>query len=87
VQSLRVGGVLVYSTCSFAPEENEAVVSAALAEDDRLSLDPIALDVTAFSEPLTEWDGEAFEGVSNARRIVPDGTFEAFFVARIRKAV
>lgn len=87
LDALRPGGVLVYSTCSFAPEENEAVVAQALADDDRLSLDPITVDVPAFSSALGEWQGQRFEGVANARRIVPDGTFEGFFVARIRKAV
>ncbi len=87
LDALRPGGVLVYSTCSFAPEENEAVVAQALAADDRLSLDPITVDVPAFSPALTGWQGEAFHGVADARRIVPDGTFEGFFVARIRKAV
>ena len=37
-------------------------------------------------EGMTEWDGRAFpEGVRHARRVLPDGRFEGFFVARIAK--
>ncbi len=56
---LRVGGSLVYSTCTFAPEENEAVVSHLLARRDAR--------VTEFCPPfphatgVKEWDGAVFE--------------------------
>jgi 16S rRNA (cytosine967-C5)-methyltransferase len=37
---VRVGGLLVYSTCSLEPEENEAIVAQFLAEDDAFVLEP-----------------------------------------------
>jgi 16S rRNA (cytosine1407-C5)-methyltransferase len=33
---LKPGGVLVYSTCSFAPEENESVISDFLRDNDNV---------------------------------------------------
>jgi 16S rRNA C967 or C1407 C5-methylase (RsmB/RsmF family) len=34
VQATRPGGTVVYSTCTFAPEENEAVLDRVLADED-----------------------------------------------------
>lgn len=87
VNSLRVGGTLVYATCSFAPEENEQVLDHALTTfGDALALEPLGLDVPAALPALGEWDGRRFaHDLSPARRLLPDGTYEAFFVARLRK--
>ena len=87
VNSLAVGGVLVYATCSFAPEENEEVVDRALtAFGDALTLEPLPIDVPAAMPARSEWDGTSFaHDLSPARRLLPDGTYEAFFVARFRK--
>lgn len=55
---LRPGGILVYSTCTFAPEENEAVVAHLLNERDCLIF-PISPPFPA-APGLSEWDGELF---------------------------
>ena len=39
---LRPGGRLVYSTCTFAPEENELTVEAFLARNPDFSLEPVS---------------------------------------------
>ena len=87
VHSLRVGGVLVYSTCTFAPEENEAVLDKTLQTfGDALALEPVALDLGNAQPPLDAWNGRAFRhDLSAARRLLPEGAMEAFFIARIRK--
>ncbi len=89
VQALRVGGTLVYSTCTFAPEENEGALAKMLKTfGDRVEVVPTGgLDgVPNVRAGLAEWDGRAFpDQVRHARRVLPDGRFEAFFVARIAK--
>ncbi len=92
VGALRVGGVLVYATCSLAPEENEVIVDGLLDRfDGALELDAIPVAAPGdggppFAAPLDGWDGKAFaHDLRHARRILPDGTHEAFFVARLRK--
>ena len=90
VQSLRAGGTLVYSTCTFAPEENEGVVAKALRTfGDRIELVDAGLGepLEARAQPgLAGWNDRAFpEAVGRTRRILPDGRFEAFFVARLVK--
>ena len=87
VQCLRPGGVLVYSTCTFAPEENEAVLDKALRTfGDALALEPLGLDFDNAQPPLDAWNGRVFRhDLSAALRLLPTPTMEAFFIARIRK--
>ena len=95
VQALRPGGTLVYSTCTFAPEENEGALTKMLKTfGERLEVVPIEalpLDAAVTGGPaaragMEAWDGRAFHpSVRHARRVLPDGRFEAFFVARIVK--
>lgn len=87
VEALKPGGLLVYSTCTFAPEENEAVVDSLLSRyADTLELLPAALPIANTRPGLTAWRGERFDPVlANAARISPDGVMEGFFLALLRK--
>ncbi|SDC23543.1 NOL1/NOP2/sun family putative RNA methylase [Paenibacillus sp. UNCCL117] len=40
---LRPGGRLVYSTCTFSPEENEAIIAAFLAQHGDFEVEPVPL--------------------------------------------
>ena len=86
-KSLRVGGVLVYSTCTFAPEENEAVLDKTLRKfGDALRLEPLDLGLENMQPALFEWQGKSFKhDLSFACRLLPTPTMEAFFVAKIRR--
>ena len=88
VQCLKPGGTLVYSTCTFAPEENEAVVDRALGQfGDALDVEDIELSFDNAEPGLAQWRGKAFDGrLRRARRIVPQGAMEGFFVCRLRKS-
>lgn len=83
---LAPGGRLAYSTCSYAPEENEAVVSGFLAERDDAEV--AALPAAWPGSPgLLEWEGERFdERLERARRIYPHQTGSwGFFLTLLRK--
>lgn len=87
VQSLKPGGALVYSTCTFAPEENEAVVQQVLEQfGSALEVADIEVDVDAMQPGLTRWQDNAFDAsLQRARRILPDGAMEGFFVCKLHK--
>ncbi len=87
LEALRPGGVLVYSTCSLAPEENEVVLADALDRwAGRVVLEPLPAEVPGMVPPLAAWEGRPFDAaLAPARRILPDGVHEAFFVARLAK--
>jgi 16S rRNA C967 or C1407 C5-methylase (RsmB/RsmF family) len=77
--------VLVYSTCTYAPEENEGVVGPFLEETGARVL-PLGVDVPG--EPgLAEWEGRRFpEALAAARRLYPHHfDSEGFFVVRLAR--
>lgn len=83
-KALKPGGVLVYSTCSLAPEENELVVAQALGWG--LEVEPIAAPCEGLPG-LTQWQGKELPPeLVGCLRLVPDGLLEGFFVCRMRKA-
>ncbi|MCS7254228.1 MAG: NOL1/NOP2/sun family putative RNA methylase [Armatimonadota bacterium] len=85
IDSVKVGGVIVYSTCTFAPEENEMVVQHALTTRD-VQIEPLELNAP-HSPGLTEWDGLSFHSdMQYAVRIYPHHfNSGGGFVARLRK--
>jgi NOL1/NOP2/sun family putative RNA methylase len=80
--AVRPGGILVYSTCSFAPEENEAVVKSLLDRRSGISIEPIGFG----SSGLSSFHGVGFgDAMKNTRRLYPhihDTT--GFFIAKLR---
>jgi NOL1/NOP2/sun family putative RNA methylase len=83
IQATKAGGTVVYSTCTFAPEENEAVLDYALEEEDcRLVEFDIPLESTT---GVTEWQGQRFDGsVEKAHRIYPHyNDTGGFFCAKL----
>lgn len=87
VNALRPGGRLVYSTCTFAPEENEAIISYALEKfGDVLLVEPIALALPNRTPALLEWQGVSYQAaVGEALRVLPTDAMEAFFVCAMTK--
>jgi tRNA (cytosine40_48-C5)-methyltransferase len=83
--SLKKGGVLVYSTCSLEPEENESVLDWFLSEFKDMSLEPINLNVG--TPGITEFNNlKLNEDLRFAKRFWPHKTgTDGFFVARLKK--
>lgn len=79
---LKIGGTLVYSTCTHAPEENEGVVDYIL-NNFPVRLEQVYLPVK--SRPgLTSWKDEQFSPeLKKCARIYPqDNDSEGFFVSK-----
>ncbi|AJF62889.1 MAG: RNA methylase, NOL1/NOP2/sun family [archaeon GW2011_AR20] len=83
--SLNDDCVLVYSTCSVDPEENEEVIDFLLKNRDA-KLEKIDLDIKK-SPVILEYEEKNYnEEIKKCLRIWPqDNDTEGFFVAKIRK--
>ncbi len=89
VQRVRVGGRVVYATCTYAPEENEGVVGALLrdAAPGTLRLLPARVDGLRSVPGVTDWRGERWDDqLALAMRVWPHhNDTGGFFVAVIEK--
>jgi len=86
-EALKPGGILVYSTCTLEPLENEFVVNWLLERYDNAKIERIKVEGLKSSEPILEWEGKKFfDDIQYTLRIYPwDNDTEGFFVAKIRK--
>jgi 16S rRNA (cytosine967-C5)-methyltransferase len=75
--AVRPGGVLVYSTCTISPVENERLIAAFLERRDDFAVDELPSD-------LPVWDHPSVPGFLQT---LPhrDGT-DGFFIARLRRS-
>ena len=83
IEVTREGGTVVYSTCTFAPEENEAVLQHALESYPcRLVEFDCPLECTS---GVTEWEEERFDdSMRRAKRIYPHhNDTGGFFCAKL----
>lgn len=83
---VRPGGVLVYSTCTFAPEENEQVIAKFLAAQPEFELIPTGLGGVSPGEPAWVPASWRSAGLGKAARLWPHRQAgDGHFVAKLRR--
>lgn len=82
---LKVGGEMIYSTCTLGPEENEEIVNY-LLDNFEVEVLPITLPLKC-RQGICEWEGRNYsKEIKKACRIYPqDNNTDGFFLARIKK--
>lgn len=84
---LRPGGTLVYSTCTMAPEENEAVVNYILRSQLGARIVAFELELPNRVPAVSFWNGKGFDSeIQHCLRLRPSLDIEAFFVAKLIKS-
>lgn len=75
--SLKLNGIMIYSTCTLNLEENEQIIEWAIQELN-LKLLPIDLELKEAEKGLTK-------DTKQAIKILPSKNMEGFFVAKLKK--
>jgi NOL1/NOP2/sun family putative RNA methylase len=86
--ALKPGGLMVYSTCTITPEENEYIVNYLLKERNNAEILDFQLPGVVFRSALIHWERFYFHpSIAKCKRIEthhnPD--FEGFFIALVKK--
>ena len=85
LEILKENRIMVYSTCTHAPEENEEVVQHLI---DKFNIEILEIKLPLKTrQGITEWKGKKFSGeLKKAVRIYPhDNDMEGFFLCKMRK--
>jgi len=84
---LKEGGVLVYSTCSNEPDEDEGVIDRFLEKHPEAELEKVTVKDLKHGDTIGSFEGEEYNSeVKKCLRLWPqDNDSEGFFVAKIRK--
>jgi len=87
IKALKVGGELVYSTCSIAPEENELLINKILKDYPVEIVETPKTIAEQFERGVTVYNGEKLNSMlSNGIRIYPHiHGYEGFFSIKLRK--
>jgi tRNA (cytosine49-C5)-methyltransferase len=83
----KPGGVVVYSTCTYAPEENELVVQEALGDGEEFRLEKVCIRGLQECPGITHWNGKRLnDELSCTARYYPHiNDTGGFYVAKIIK--
>lgn len=84
---LTPGGVLVYSTCTLSVEENEGVADWLLSKYSNAAVENAGMhSLPNVIAGKTSWKSKQFhQDMVKTARILPNGHFRPFFIARIKK--
>ena len=85
--ALKENGILVYSTCTFSPEENEGMINWFINKfKEKVEILPIKLPLGNIHHGLCRWKDKKFSNeLQLTKRILPNEFMEGFFIAKMRK--
>ncbi len=87
ISATKVGGTIVYSTCTLSPEENESVIDWIVRkEEGRVQIEDILLPQVPVTKALQQWNTRIYHpDLQKTVRILPDILFEGFYIAKLKK--
>jgi 16S rRNA (cytosine967-C5)-methyltransferase len=83
-EALRPGGVLVYSTCTISPTENEGLIAAFLDSHPDFILDDLAAELPAFALAHAKASSQSTAGL--VLTLPHRDRTAGFFIARLRRS-
>ncbi len=86
-EATKIGGRLVYCTCTTAPEENEGVVNWLLQQyAGSVEVLPLPKLVSDWRPGLADWRGENFHpSLESSRRVLPRHGYACFYLCLLQR--
>lgn len=84
---LKPKGILVYSTCTYAPEENEGVVQYLMNQEQDVKIEPIKIPGIRMHPGLSNFRNTEFDSElkKTARVYIHDYNTSGFYIAKLKK--
>jgi 16S rRNA (cytosine1407-C5)-methyltransferase len=81
------GGIIIYSTCTLSPEENEGIIDWFINKfKDCLEVLPLKIPLANLKSGKQRWKSKRFSPyLARTKRILPTESMEGFFIAKIKK--
>ncbi|HOJ37162.1 MAG TPA: RsmB/NOP family class I SAM-dependent RNA methyltransferase [Ignavibacteriales bacterium] len=85
IRLVKVGGTVVYSTCTLTVEENEFIINKIL-KNYPVEVEEFNLNIK-YRDPILSYNGNNFDNsISKAKRVFPwEVDSEGFFICKLRK--
>lgn len=85
--ALKEGGTLVYSTCTFSPEENEEIINGFIKKfKEKVEILPVDIPLSNVRNGLIQWQDKTFSSsLRLTKRVIPNDFMEGFYIAKVRK--
>lgn len=84
--TIKKGGVMLYSTCTISPEENEGVINYLLNKYKDADILPIRLKISNWKNGIICYKNNVYdERISRSVRIIPNEFMEGFYMCLIQK--
>jgi 16S rRNA (cytosine1407-C5)-methyltransferase len=86
ISATKIGGTIIYSTCTLSPEENEAVVAWAIEKaNGAVTVEPITIAGLTLQNGLASWKKKPLRYGTQTARVIPGPDMEGFFIAKLHK--
>ena len=83
----KIGGIIVYSTCSLSPHQNEGILDWFLDANPKATLEPICNIPDSICRSSAIYSSKRSHNLENCMRFTPQqSNMSGFFVAKIRKS-